>query len=185
LIATLCAGILFALFIPAAIYKLGTRLDSLFHLRKISFGKAHLLLGGIFTVIGVFFAWWSIISQLTKARGTPIPLMPTQKLLINGPFRICRNPMTFGTILLYLGIGIFVESFSSIILVCLIAVLLLTYIRLVEERELELRFGQAYVEYKVCTPFIFPRFLPGKSDGRSSDIKQGDIHVLDAGLIGQ
>ncbi len=172
LIATLCAGILFALLIPVLIYRLGSRLDSLFHLPKISIGKANTILGSIFMAIGIIYAWWSIISQLLKASGTPIPVMPTQKLLVSGPFRYCRNPMTFGTILLYLGIGILVGSFSSIILVSLIAGLLLTYIKLVEEKELELRFGQEYAEYKARTPFFFPRFNPGYREVESTEITE-------------
>ncbi len=172
LIATLCAGILFALLIPVAIYKLGSRLDSLFHLPKISFGKANTLLGSIFMVIGIIYGWWSIISQLDRARGTPLPVMPTQMLLVSGPFKQCRNPMTFGTILLYVGIGISIGSISAIGIVLLFGGVLLTYIKLVEEKELELRFGQAYVEYKARTPFLFPRFKPGYSDGGSKEISE-------------
>jgi len=39
---------------------------------------------------------------LTRGRGTPLPVMPTQELLTEGPFRYSRNPMTLGTILAYL-----------------------------------------------------------------------------------
>ena len=33
----------------------------------------------------------------------------------------------------------------------------LIYIKLVEERELEARFGEAYIAYKKSTPFIAPK----------------------------
>jgi protein-S-isoprenylcysteine O-methyltransferase Ste14 len=84
-------------------------------------------------------------------------MMPTQKLLIDGPFKQCRNPMTFGTISAYLGVGILAGSVSSIVLVLFIGGLLLTYLKKVEEQELEMRFGEEYVEYKKTTPFFFPR----------------------------
>ena len=83
-------------------------------------------------------------------------MMPTQKLLVSGPFKQCRNPMTFGTICLYLGVGIIIGSLSSIAVVLLFGGLLLTYIKLVEERELAARFGQEYLDYKSNTPFIIP-----------------------------
>jgi protein-S-isoprenylcysteine O-methyltransferase Ste14 len=108
-------------------------------------------------VTGAIYAFWSIISQIDLARGTPLPMMPTQKLLVSGPFKQCRNPMTFGTIFLYLGIGIIIGSLSSIAVVILFGALLLIYIKLVEERELEARFGQEYMVYKATTPFILPR----------------------------
>lgn len=170
LIATLCAGILFAILIPVSIYKLGSRLDSFLHLPKFSFGKANPFMGGIFIVFGVIYAWWSGFLQLDRARGTPLPVMPTQMLLINGPFKQCRNPMTFGTILLYVGIGISIGSISAIGLVILFGGLLLTYIKLVEERELEARFGQEYLDYKARTPFLLPRFKSGYSDRGSTEI---------------
>jgi len=34
---------------------------------------------------------------------------------------------------------------------------LLAYIRFIEEKELEVRFGQDYVDYKRTTPFLLPR----------------------------
>jgi protein-S-isoprenylcysteine O-methyltransferase Ste14 len=171
MIATLCAGILFVLLIPTALCKLGPRLDYLFHLPKISFGKANTLLGCIFIAAGVIYAWWSGFLQIDRARGTPLPVMPTHTLLVSGPFMQSRNPMTFGTILLYVGIGISIGSISAIGLVLIFGGLLLTYIKLVEERELELRFGQEYVEYKGRTPFFFPRFLPRRRDRRLAEIK--------------
>ena len=34
--------------------------------------------------------------------------------------------------------------------------MLLVYLKLIEEKELEMRFGQDYLEYKKNTPFILP-----------------------------
>jgi len=38
----------------------------------------------------------------------------------------------------------------------LFAALLIAYLKLVEEKELQLRFGSEYVEYKQKTPFMIP-----------------------------
>jgi protein-S-isoprenylcysteine O-methyltransferase Ste14 len=157
LLALIPAGFLFVLIIPYILVVIVPRLDSFLHLPVIFFGIVNLICGCLFMVTGAIYAFWSIISQIDLARGTPLPMMPTQKLLVSGPFKQCRNPMTFGTIFLYLGIGIIIGSLSSIAVVILFGALLLIYIKLVEERELEARFGQEYMVYKATTPFILPR----------------------------
>jgi protein-S-isoprenylcysteine O-methyltransferase Ste14 len=110
-------------------------------------------------LIGLIFGFWSVFTQVFQARGTPLPMMPTQKLLITGPFRLCRNPMSFGTILVYLGISIIVGSISALATALIFTILLVVYIKAIEERELEARFGDEYIEYKSRTPFLIPRLF--------------------------
>jgi protein-S-isoprenylcysteine O-methyltransferase Ste14 len=69
--------------------------------------------------------------------------------------------MSFGTILLYLGLSILIVSPGAAAIVIVLSSLLLTYIKRVEERELEARFGQAYRSYKEQTPFLIPRKFGG------------------------
>jgi protein-S-isoprenylcysteine O-methyltransferase Ste14 len=107
-------------------------------------------------LFGAIYALWSIISQLTRAKGTPLPMMATQKLLIDGPFNHSRNLMGFGAICMYLGMAIIVGSISSIIVVIFFLILLILWIKKVEEKEMEIRFGQEYVDYKKNTPFMIP-----------------------------
>jgi protein-S-isoprenylcysteine O-methyltransferase Ste14 len=89
-------------------------------------------------------------------RGTPVPMMPTQKLLVCKPYSYYRNPMLFGTILLYLGIAVWIGSPSAIGFVILFTLVLITYTKLFEERELQERYGAEYLEYKRRTPFLVP-----------------------------
>ena len=65
--------------------------------------------------------------------------------------------MTLGTILGGLGIGVWIGSFSAIAIVTALGTALLAYVRFIEEKELEARFGQDYVDYKRTTPFLLPR----------------------------
>jgi len=163
LLATLPAGIVLGFLIPYALISLVPRLDDFFNLPLVAWGVVNVVLGIILVVVGLFYGMWSNATQIMKAKGTPLPVMPTQILLVSGPFRHCRNPMTFGTICLYLGISVVVGSISSIVVVCIFGALLLTYIKLVEEHELEARFGQAYIVYKAKTPFIIPKPWSRKS----------------------
>jgi protein-S-isoprenylcysteine O-methyltransferase Ste14 len=115
------------------------------------------ILGGLLAVAGFGLGLWSVQAQLDRGRGTPLPVMPTQELLTDGPFRYCRNPMTLGAILAYLGIAIAARTPSGIGLVSTLAGVLLAYLKCLEEPELAERFGEAYADYKRTTPFIVPR----------------------------
>jgi len=63
----------------------------------------------------------------------------------------------------YSGIVVMIGSYTALLFVVIFFLILLAYLKLVEEKELELRFGQEYLEYKNATPFIIPiRFVTGK-----------------------
>jgi protein-S-isoprenylcysteine O-methyltransferase Ste14 len=83
--------------------------------------------------------------------------MATQKLVIKGPYTYCRNPMTLGTTLFYLGVAIWLGSFSAVGLGLVYPVGISIYIKVIEEKELEERFGSEYLEYKKSTPFLLRR----------------------------
>jgi len=85
-------------------------------------------------------------------------MMPTQELLTDGPFRYCRNPMTLGAVLAYLGIAVTSRTPVGIALVLSLATCLLVYLKRFEESELVERFGEPYRAYRRATPFLIPRF---------------------------
>jgi protein-S-isoprenylcysteine O-methyltransferase Ste14 len=73
--------------------------------------------------------------------------------------------MTLGTIIAYSGVAILVGSYTALLAVFIFALMLLAYLKLIEEKELEMRFGEEYLEYKKNTPFILPTgFLKVKKD---------------------
>jgi protein-S-isoprenylcysteine O-methyltransferase Ste14 len=162
LIALLVAGSLVVIVLPALLLRAALVLDQRLLLPKYSFGLPNYLLGGIIAAVGFFFSMWSVQIQFTQGRGTPIPVMAAQKLVVDGPFVFCRNPMSFGIILFYGGIGMWVGSVSAILIVLIFAILLVGYIKVFEEKELEARFGTEYLEYKLNTPFLVPNFRSRK-----------------------
>lgn len=156
--ASLLAGVLFLFLLPYTIIKGGAALDRLIGLPHFDLGAWNYLFGGFLVVFGLTFAEWSIITQLTRGRGTPLPMLPTQELLVGSPFRYCRNPMTLGTILAYLGVGVAAGTIAGIGLVLVFAGLLIFYLKRFEEKELAERFGDAYLDYQREVPFMIPRF---------------------------
>jgi len=157
-LATLLAGVIFVFLIPFGLVVLAPRLDQRLLLSPIPIGNVVLVISALMILFGFVFAMWSIFAQLLFARGTPLPMMATQELLVSGPFRYCRNPMSLGTILIYVGISLLIRSWSALGIAVIISGLLIVYLKRIEERELEMRFGDTYLEYKKKTPFLIPKF---------------------------
>jgi protein-S-isoprenylcysteine O-methyltransferase Ste14 len=156
-LATLCAGSIFVLFIPLFFLHYGPLLDQALHLEIGQVGLEWKIPGSMLLAIGIFFALWSIADQIQNGKGTPIPAMATHNLLVHGPFRYSRNPMGFGTCLAYFGLSIFMASPAMAFLSAFFTTLFILYIKLVEEKELVERFGEPYKQYMQTTPFFIPR----------------------------
>jgi protein-S-isoprenylcysteine O-methyltransferase Ste14 len=157
LVVVVFGGFIFWIVIPFFIIVVSSYIDPGLHLPKFYYGLINPVIGLLFIVFGWLFANWTVKVQFSLGRGTPIPLMATQKLIIKRPYNYCRNPMTLGTTIFYLGVAIWLGSFSAVGLGLIYPVGILIYIKLIEEKELEERFGSEYLEYKERTPFLIPR----------------------------
>lgn len=108
--------------------------------------------------LGAFILAWSITVQFKSGKGSPAHWAPTQKLIISGPYKLCRNPIQLGGMLYQLGIISLLSSITlGIIAALLMCILGTIYHKTIEEKELELRFGDEYKEYKKNIPFIIPK----------------------------
>jgi protein-S-isoprenylcysteine O-methyltransferase Ste14 len=77
--------------------------------------------GAVLIALGVTFLLWTIKAQRQIGRGTPMPLMATQKLVIQKPYSYCRNPLALGLLSFYLGISIVIGSPASLVMVVIAA----------------------------------------------------------------
>jgi protein-S-isoprenylcysteine O-methyltransferase Ste14 len=157
-LALIPAGIVLFVLLPYWLLVICPSLDRMLGWAPISPTPVTIIAGAVVIAAGLPIAFWSVYVEVTKGEGTPLPMIPTRKLLVSGPFRYCRNPMALGTILAFLGLAIARATPGGTISVILLGGLLLLYDRRVEERELEERFGEAYLQYKREVPFILPRF---------------------------
>jgi protein-S-isoprenylcysteine O-methyltransferase Ste14 len=157
ILTTLPVGLILLGLVPYLLLVPLNRLDKELGFQSLYFGWPNITAGGILIAAGGFLGIWSVLTQFIYAEGTPLPMMPTHRLLVEGPFRLCRSPMTLGTLLAYAGMAVLVGSISAFCTVVVIGGLLLSYLHFVEEKELAARFGQAYEDYRAKTPFIFPR----------------------------
>ena len=115
--------------------------DSLFHqlLTKI--------VGAGFLVIALFFLLRSL-RQFFLSKNTLVTIMPTNSLQTNGIYNITRNPMYIGLAILYLGISCLIGNWWNILLFPLLLLLIQEYMIKREEKYLERRFGQVYLDYR-------------------------------------
>jgi len=151
------AGLLIVGMIPFLVVVGSLAIDRWLQLPSFFVGAINPIAGLILAFSGLGLGLWSIHAQITIGRGTPVPLVPTKKLVVQPPFTYCRNPMTLGTILAYLGVCVWIGSISALGIVAILTTLLLSYVKFIEEKELAARFGAEYLAYKRETPFILPR----------------------------
>lgn len=156
ILAFAIGALIFPTGIPACLILVLPQFDTHYGIGSFFFGLGNIIIGVMAIIIGFILAIWTIVIQINLASGTPFPMLPTKKLLIVGPFQYCRNPMTLGTIMAYSGIAIATGSFSALTAVVIFSAMLIFYLKFIEEKELKMRFGSEYVEYKKTTPFMIP-----------------------------
>jgi protein-S-isoprenylcysteine O-methyltransferase Ste14 len=127
---------------------------SIIHLPWTSIAGYILLLPGAY-----LWAWTAIL--FFKAHGTPVPINPPKELVTKGIYGFCRNPMQTGIYLVFWGIGLLTGSLAlTFIFTPLLIILMTIYVKKVEEKELEIQFGQQYLDYKkrvgMYLPYIHP-----------------------------
>ena len=147
------------LVLPSLLFVLSKTIDTSFNISRVFPSIMLIYIGGaFFVVLGLSLSLWTRWIQFKLGQGTPAPKMPTQKLIIKGPYVYCRNPMILGDVIWLISLGIIFNSISFIIISILWFIAHLFYYKFIEEKELVARFGQEYTEYKKMVPFIIPSF---------------------------
>jgi len=105
------------------------------------------LFGSIPLASGLFLNF--IADRAFKNQGTTVkPFEEPAALITGGVFRVSRNPMYLGFLLILIGIGVFLGSLTPFLVIIAFAIFNdIVFIR-VEERMLEEKFGQVWQEYK-------------------------------------
>jgi protein-S-isoprenylcysteine O-methyltransferase Ste14 len=98
---------------------------------------------------------WTLILQYSYGKGSGSHLIPTQELIIHGPYKVCRHPMLLSSAMLYFATGIL---FSTLFIAFYgaLATLIAGYffVIYIEEPVLIARFGNNYKQYQAQVPII-------------------------------
>jgi protein-S-isoprenylcysteine O-methyltransferase Ste14 len=98
-------------------------------------------------VIGLLLGF-SALGAMRQARTAVDPYEPATAVVTTGPYRFTRNPIYLGFTLIYLGLA---SLFNALFAVLFLPVALFVVDRYViqrEERYLERKFGETYLQYK-------------------------------------
>jgi len=133
------------------------RLDPLAGLPPLPWKTLFLILGIILAVPGFYFL--GVTNKLLRTLGSGTNAFVLTKRVVNDDiYRRTRNPMSLGFYLLALGTAFVMGStFATVAVVLAVIPAHILFLKYFEEKELELRFGQPYLEYKKTVPFLLPR----------------------------
>jgi protein-S-isoprenylcysteine O-methyltransferase Ste14 len=112
--------------------------------------------GLIAGTIGLTLFAASLRRFASEGRGTLAPWDPPRRLVVRGPYRYVRNPMISGVLFMLAGLALCLRSGPHGIWAALFAAINMLFIPLLEEPDLEQRFGDDYRAY--CR--AVPRFIP-------------------------
>ncbi len=105
------------------------------------------LVGGVIIVFSMLIV--GVCGRLFIKAGTPVrPVSPTTSVVRSGPYQFSRNPMYVGMAGMLTGLAVLLGS-PVVVFMLVIAIVVVHFgVVLPEERYLETRLGEVYVEYK-------------------------------------
>lgn len=160
----IAGGSIVLVIVPSIIYLITSIFDSVFKLEIIRDPILKWVIIIILLVPGLIYGIWSLIIQNTVGGGGPVEIgnieisPKTKNLVVSGPYKNTRNPMLFGALLMYLAYALFINSITSVIIVCVIFVFMLTVVVKMEEKRLLKDFGNQYEEYRKKVSMFIPWF---------------------------
>ena len=90
-------------------------------------------------------------------KGTLAPWAATKHLIIEGPYRIVRNPMITGVLLVLTAEALILSSIYIFYWMVLFFIINCVYFKLFEEKQLVRNFGDEYIAYRKSVPMWFPK----------------------------
>ncbi len=106
---------------------------------------------------GAVLALWCVFTFAFIGKGTPAPFDPPCRLVVEGPYRLVRNPMYIGAGLVLTGAMLFYESLPLLGYAALFALITYFFVVLYEEPTLRRTFGTEYEAYNRRVGRWWPR----------------------------
>ncbi len=100
----------------------------------------------------------TVANLALRGLGAPFDIVLSRRLATDWMYTWTRNPMVLAVLACLLSVGLLLQS--ALFLVWVLALVVpawVVYLKLYEERELEIRFGPSYRQYNTRTSFLWPR----------------------------
>jgi protein-S-isoprenylcysteine O-methyltransferase Ste14 len=120
------------------------------------------VVGAALVVAGVGALVQSFARFVVEGAGTPVPVAPTQTLVIGGLYRHVRNPMYVAIVSSVVGQALLLGQLVLLLYAALVATIFATFVRGYEEPTLRRQFGDQYDAYRSAVPGWLPRLTPWK-----------------------
>lgn len=121
---------------------------------------ALLVTGLVLMTAGLLLFIYTVFLFRSRGKGTLAPWAPTQKLVVTGPYRYCRNPMITGVFCILAGETMVFHSLNIAIWAVAFFLINTSFFIFYEEPSLLKRFGDDYTIYKKHVPRWIPRLTP-------------------------
>ena len=105
------------------------------------------IIGSVIILIGLFFNF-PALRQFFKTKNTLVTIKPANSLQTTGIYSVSRNPMYISLLLFYTGLSFIMGNWWNLILLPFLILIVQEYVIKREERYLDRRFGQQYLDYK-------------------------------------
>lgn len=121
-------------------------------------------LGIFFMLVGGMLALLCAGTFVVRGRGTPAPFDAPKRFVAVGPYRYVRNPMYIGAGVVLCGFGLYLHSFSVLLMTLAALFLAHLFVILYEEPNLREKFGRDYEDYCSSVPRWIPRVVRPKEN---------------------
>ena len=126
------------------------------HVGTIRTGNASISITGLaFIVLGLVIRWTAILT-LKKYFTVDVAIAADQRLVTNGLYKIIRHPAYTGSLISFLGLGLSISSWISVVVIFIPILSAFLYRIRVEEKALFEYFGEEYVQYASTTKRLVP-----------------------------
>ena len=105
------------------------------------------IIGSLTILIGLFFTF-PALRQFFKTRNTLVTIKPANSLQTTGIYSVSRNPMYISLLLFYTGLSFIIGNWWNLVVLPLLVLIVQEYVIKREEKYLNRRFGQQYLDYK-------------------------------------
>jgi protein-S-isoprenylcysteine O-methyltransferase Ste14 len=118
------------------------------------------ILGGLLVVLALPLLVSAFVRFVRDGLGTPAPVAPTEELVVTGAYRYVRNPMYVAVLGAIVGEALLLGQPSLLGYAALVAIGVMSFVRLYEEPVLRRQFGEKYEAYRRAVPGWVPRLRP-------------------------
>ena len=124
------------------------------------FGVVVMALGSALLAVAIVVLIRNFIRFVIEGRGTPSPVLQTERLVVGGDYRFVRNPMYLAVIAAILGQAMIFGSFALLIYALAVWAMMASFVRWYEEPLLQNRYGEEYGRYRQGVRAWVPRLHP-------------------------